>query len=63
MKFTLDWMQEFVDLPTNDPEQLTEALESLGHEVEGWEQIGNRIIVNIITGLIDTSLKMHNVIS
>ncbi|MCJ7780268.1 MAG: phenylalanine--tRNA ligase subunit beta, partial [Acidimicrobiia bacterium] len=42
MKFTLDWMQEFVDLPTRDPEAIAEALESLGHEVEGWERVSHR---------------------
>ena len=42
MKFTLDWIQEFVDLPTNDPDEITEALESLGHEVEGWERMAHR---------------------
>jgi phenylalanyl-tRNA synthetase beta chain len=42
MKFTLDWMQEFVDLPTNDPEEIAEVLESLGHEVEGWERTSHR---------------------
>ncbi|MEN8233666.1 MAG: phenylalanine--tRNA ligase subunit beta [Actinomycetota bacterium] len=42
MKFTLEWMREFVDLPTNDPDEITEVLESLGHEVEGWEPITHR---------------------
>lgn len=42
MKFTLDWMQEYVDLPTSDPEEIAEALESLGHEVEGWERTSHR---------------------
>ncbi|MFV9673098.1 MAG: YtpR family tRNA-binding protein, partial [Acidimicrobiia bacterium] len=42
MKFTLDWMQEFVDLPTSDPEAIAAALESLGHEVEGWERTSHR---------------------
>jgi phenylalanyl-tRNA synthetase beta chain len=42
MKFTLDWVGEFVDLPTNDPEEITNALESLGHEVEGWERTTHR---------------------
>ena len=42
MKFTLDWMREFVELPTKDPERIAEALESLGHEVEGWERIEPR---------------------
>ena len=42
MKFTLDWLGEFVDLPTNDPEEIAEAFESLGHEVEGWERVETR---------------------
>ncbi len=42
MKFTLDWINDFVDLPTRDPEEIAEALESLGHEVEGWERITHR---------------------
>ncbi len=42
MKFTIDWMREFVDLPTSDPEAIAEALESLGHEVEGWERTSHR---------------------
>jgi phenylalanyl-tRNA synthetase beta chain len=42
MKFTLDWIREFVDLPTNDPEEIAEALESLGHEVDGWERTSHR---------------------
>jgi phenylalanyl-tRNA synthetase beta chain len=42
MKFTLDWLRDFIDLPTNDPEDIMEALESLGHEVEGWERIETR---------------------
>ena len=42
MKFTLDWLGEFIDLPTNDPEEIAEAFESLGHEVEGWERIETR---------------------
>jgi len=42
MKVTLDWLADFVDLPTSDPVDITEALESLGHEVEGWEPINHR---------------------
>jgi phenylalanyl-tRNA synthetase beta chain len=36
MKLTLSWLREFVDIPTDDPEEVVEALESLGHEVEEW---------------------------
>ena len=42
MRFTLDWIREFVDLPTRDPEEITRVLESLGHEVEGWERLAHR---------------------
>jgi len=42
MKFTLDWLSEFVPLPSKDPEQITEDLENLGHEVEGWERVEHR---------------------
>ncbi|MEX2279722.1 MAG: phenylalanine--tRNA ligase subunit beta [Acidimicrobiia bacterium] len=35
MKISLNWLLEFVDLPTTDPQALEDALWSLGHEVEG----------------------------
>lgn len=35
MKISLNWLSEFVELPTRDPQELKEALYSLGHEVEG----------------------------
>ena len=34
MKFTLDWLRDFVDLPPGDPAEIAEALENLGHEDE-----------------------------
>lgn len=39
MKVSLRWLQEFIDLPTDDPDQLAEVFASLGHEVEGVERI------------------------
>jgi phenylalanyl-tRNA synthetase beta chain len=39
MKLTLSWLEDFVDLPTTDPQELVEAFESLGHEVEEWHTI------------------------
>lgn len=42
MKVTLDWLGEFVDLPTDDPAEISEALESLGLSVDGWEPITHR---------------------
>ncbi|MGH8945561.1 MAG: phenylalanine--tRNA ligase subunit beta, partial [Acidimicrobiia bacterium] len=37
MKISLRWLQEFIDLPTNDPDQLGEVLTMLGHVVDGVE--------------------------
>ena len=39
MKISLNWLLEFVDLPTRDPEKLKDALYSLGHEVEGVQEL------------------------
>ncbi|HSJ29527.1 MAG TPA: phenylalanine--tRNA ligase subunit beta [Acidimicrobiia bacterium] len=39
MKVSLNWMTEFVDLPTRDMGELKDALYSLGHEVEGVEEL------------------------
>ena len=37
MKVSLRWLSDYLDLPTDDPDQLAEAFGSLGHEVEGFE--------------------------
>lgn len=39
MKISLNWLTEFVDLPTRDPEELRHVLASLGHEVDGVEEV------------------------
>jgi phenylalanyl-tRNA synthetase beta chain len=39
MKVPLRWLQEFIDLPIADPDELAEIFTSLGHEVEGVEAI------------------------
>ena len=36
MKLTQSWLAEFIELPMTDPEELVEAFESLGHEIEDW---------------------------
>ncbi|NHZ71163.1 MAG: phenylalanine--tRNA ligase subunit beta, partial [Proteobacteria bacterium] len=36
MKLTRSWLEEFVEIPMKDPEELVEAFESLGHEIEAW---------------------------
>jgi phenylalanyl-tRNA synthetase beta chain len=39
MKISLNWLAEFVDFPTRDPAVIKDALYSLGHEVEGVEEL------------------------
>jgi phenylalanyl-tRNA synthetase beta chain len=36
---SLRWIREFVDLPTDDPEELAGVLDQLGLEVETWERL------------------------
>ena len=37
MKVSLRWLREYVDTPTDDPDELSEVFGNLGHEVEGYE--------------------------
>jgi phenylalanyl-tRNA synthetase beta chain len=53
MKFTLDWLREFVELPTNDPEEIAAAFESLGHEVDAWERVETRFSDVVIGKVLD----------
>ena len=39
MKLTRSWLNEFIKLPTDDPGEIIEAFESLGHEIEEWHAI------------------------
>ena len=39
MKVPLRWLQEFIELPTTDPVQLSNVLTMLGHEVENFDVI------------------------
>jgi phenylalanyl-tRNA synthetase beta chain len=51
---SLRWISEFVDLPTDDPVELSEVLNQLGLEVETWETIEapfSGVIVAKVTGV------------
>ena len=37
MKVSLRWLRDYVDVPTDDPDELVEVFSDLGHEVEGYE--------------------------
>ena len=39
MKVSVNWLKEYVDLPTEDADELDEILNQLGLEVDGWERI------------------------
>ncbi len=39
MKVSLRWLEEFITLPTSDPDELARVLTMLGHEVEGVERL------------------------
>ena len=47
MKLTRSWLKEFVDIPTDDPEELVDVFENLGHEVEEW-----RLVVPSFEGVV-----------
>ncbi len=56
MKYSLNWIKEFVDVPCSDHE-LAEKLSLIGLEVEGFEQIAHRL-KGIVTGKI-TAISKH----
>src|SRR5680860_326169 len=39
MKVSLNWLSEYIDLPTRDPGELRRVLETVGHEVEDVERL------------------------
>ncbi|MGH8912320.1 MAG: phenylalanine--tRNA ligase subunit beta [Acidimicrobiia bacterium] len=39
MKVSLNWLSEYIDLPTRDPVELRRVLETVGHEVEDVERL------------------------
>ena len=54
MKLTLNWLADFVDLPTDDPEDVVTAFESLGHQVDAYEPLTadfEKVVVGRVTGI------------
>ncbi len=51
MKVPLVWLQEFIDLPTADPTELSEVLAMIGHDVEGFEVL-DPDWTNVIVGRV-----------
>jgi phenylalanyl-tRNA synthetase beta chain len=52
MKVPLRWLQEFIDLPTTEPDELAFVLTMLGHEVEGLEMI-EADWTDVVVGRVD----------
>ncbi len=57
MKVPLRWLQEFIDLPTTDPVELSDILAMLGHEVEGYEKL-EPDWTNVVVGQV-VEIKPH----
>ena len=53
MKPTLDWLADFVDLPTSDPEEIAAALDILGLKVESWEPLQQRLSCVVLGRVAD----------
>ena len=48
------WLADFVELPTADPAEIAGALESMGHEVEAYQQLTadfERVVIGRVTGI------------
>jgi phenylalanyl-tRNA synthetase beta chain len=52
MKVSLRWLREYVEVPTDDPDELSEVFSSLGHEVEGYEVL-DRQFSGVIVGRVE----------
>ena len=55
MNLTLNWLRDFVDLPTSDPEEIKDVLESLGHEVEEMRPLDVTFSGVVIGKVLDIS--------
>ncbi len=53
MRVSLRWLQDYIDLPTSDPDELAAVLVSLGHEVEGYERLAPTFS-GVVVGRVET---------
>ncbi len=52
MKVPLRWLQEFIDLPTVDPVELSLVFDMVGHKVEGFETL-ERGWTDVVVGKVE----------
>ncbi len=55
MKASLRWIQEYIDLPTDDPEQVGEVLSNLGINVEGIEVVEAAFTGVLVAEVLDVN--------
>ncbi len=53
MRVSLRWLQDYIDLPTTDPEELGWVFASLGHELEG-HQVLSPTFTGVVVGRVDS---------
>ena len=53
MKVPLRWLQEFIDLPTTDPGELSLIFDMVGHKVEGFEVLEQEWS-DVVVGRVET---------
>ena len=56
MKFTLNWLREFVDLPTDDAVEITDALADLGFALEAMEPLSVDFSDVVVTKVVQVRL-------
>lgn len=53
MKVPLRWLQEFIELPTTDPGELSLAFDMVGHKVEGFDTL-QPAWTDVVVGRVET---------
>ena len=53
MKVPLRWLQEFIELPTTDPAELSLVFDMVGHKVEGYDVL-ERGWTDVVVGKVET---------
>jgi phenylalanyl-tRNA synthetase beta chain len=59
MKVSINWLSEFIDLPTRDAEELGAVFASLGHELEGIEHL-SLTFEGVVVGRVEAIVPHPN---
>ncbi len=55
MRVSLNWLSDYIDLPTSDPGEIAAVLESLGHEVEEVDRLSPEFRRVVTARVVDVS--------